>query len=113
MICPTGEANYFLRQGWTRHSLICPSGNHGVFDAQAWRRSKLHLYSITPMPSALAVLRLMTSILVGRSTGRPEYERVPIDAVHLRSVAKPSGTFLLKRARFNLASVQGSPLASL
>src|ERR1700688_770653 len=23
MICPTGEANYFFRQGWTRHSLIC------------------------------------------------------------------------------------------
>jgi hypothetical protein len=27
MICPTGEAKYFCKQGWTANSLICPSGN--------------------------------------------------------------------------------------
>jgi hypothetical protein len=45
MICPTGEANYFLRRGWTRHSLICPSGNRGVFDVQAWQE-KLSLHPL-------------------------------------------------------------------
>src|SRR5712664_1438824 len=27
MICPSGEAKYFCKQGWTTNSLICPSGN--------------------------------------------------------------------------------------
>src|SRR5450432_2164680 len=26
MICPTGKAKYFCKQGWTGKSLICPSG---------------------------------------------------------------------------------------
>src|ERR1700682_4444735 len=27
MICPTGEAKYFCKGGWTANSLICPWGN--------------------------------------------------------------------------------------
>src|ERR1700694_1586367 len=26
VICPTGEAKYFCKWGWTANSLICPSG---------------------------------------------------------------------------------------
>jgi hypothetical protein len=43
MICPTGEANYFLRQGWTGDSLICPSGKlrRGLMRRHG-RKSSLH-----------------------------------------------------------------------
>jgi hypothetical protein len=49
MICPTGEAKYFCKRGWTANSLICPSGKSHrsvstIFAARA-RRCRRHCHA--------------------------------------------------------------------
>jgi len=43
MICPTGEAKYFPREGWTGHWLICPCRAK-----QAGEREPNHPPSLAP-----------------------------------------------------------------